>query len=324
MSLSKESLNLVGSSGTILKLEQTSQWLTWKREMLDLLDMCGYGDLLTRNAQPPTEGNDLVTQIEAWRSRQNRACGAIRSRLGYNARVFTTGILTAQGMINHLETRYRPVGSAIFQELDRKYQDLTLESCDSVMEYANNPNPNPSFVKSGLNSWRWMKSARSGNHTLSTSPSANLAQTMKSSSLHSIRIITFFLSEIQTIVTSFSKRPLRSKRPSLPHLRKRTDKEEPLQGLHIEPWWPRAPYAVDTVEEKGMTSQLAGSFTPNSEESVAKLVTRDDNGKCRIERRTGRRRLMNWNPPRMRLLHTFNLIKLDWLSGKMTSKVTLD
>ncbi|KAI8416700.1 hypothetical protein FOFC_03013 [Fusarium oxysporum] len=137
MSLSKESLNLIGSSGTIPKLEQTSQWLTWKREMLDLLDMCGYGDLLTRNAQPPTEGNDLATQIEAWRSRQDRACGAIRSRLGYNARVFTTGISTAQGMINHLETRYRPVGSAIFQELDRRYQELTLESCDSVMEYAN-------------------------------------------------------------------------------------------------------------------------------------------------------------------------------------------
>ncbi|EGU73351.1 hypothetical protein FOXB_16138, partial [Fusarium oxysporum f. sp. conglutinans Fo5176] len=137
MPLSKESLNLVGSSGTILKLEQTSHWLTWKREMLDLLDMCGYGDLLTRNAQPPTEGNDLATQIEAWRSRQDRACGAIRSRLGYNARVFTTGIPTAQGMMSHLETRYRPVGSAIFQELDRRYQELTLDSCASVMEYAN-------------------------------------------------------------------------------------------------------------------------------------------------------------------------------------------
>ncbi|KAI8402292.1 hypothetical protein FOFC_17599 [Fusarium oxysporum] len=137
MSFSKESLNLVGSSGTIPKLEQTSQWLTWKREMLDLLDMCGYGDLLTRNIQPPTEGNDLATQIEAWRSRQDRACGAIRSRLGYNARVFTMGILTAQGMMSHLETRYRPVGSAIFQELDRRFQELTLDSCDSVMEYAN-------------------------------------------------------------------------------------------------------------------------------------------------------------------------------------------
>jgi hypothetical protein len=33
---------------------------------------------------------------------------------------------------------------------------------------------------------------------------------------------------------------------------------------------------------------------------------------------------MNWNLPRRRLLHTFNLIKLDWLSGKMTSKATLD
>ncbi|EMT73062.1 hypothetical protein FOC4_g10000313 [Fusarium odoratissimum] len=49
MSLSKESLNLIGSSGTIPKLEQTSHWLTWKREILNLLDICRYGDLLTRN-----------------------------------------------------------------------------------------------------------------------------------------------------------------------------------------------------------------------------------------------------------------------------------
>ncbi|KAH7169586.1 hypothetical protein DER46DRAFT_624724 [Fusarium sp. MPI-SDFR-AT-0072] len=117
MSLSEELLNLVDSSGTIPKLEQTN--------------------LLTRNAQPPTEGNDPATQIKAWSSRQDRACGSIRSRLGYNARVFTTGIQTAQGMISHLESRYRPVGSAIFQELDRRFQELTLDSCDLVMEYAN-------------------------------------------------------------------------------------------------------------------------------------------------------------------------------------------
>jgi hypothetical protein len=47
------------------------------------------------------------------------------------------GILTAQGIMSHLETRYRPVGSAIFQELDRRFQELTLDPCDSVMEYAN-------------------------------------------------------------------------------------------------------------------------------------------------------------------------------------------
>ncbi|SCO84419.1 uncharacterized protein FRV6_08546 [Fusarium oxysporum] len=51
--------------------------------------------------------------------------------------IFSTGIPTAQGMISHLESRYRPVGSAIFQELDRRFQELILNSCDSVMEYAN-------------------------------------------------------------------------------------------------------------------------------------------------------------------------------------------
>src|SRR5689334_21090453 len=99
-----------------------------------------------------------------------------------------------------------------------------------------------------------MKSARLGNHTLSTSSSAGLVQTMKSSSLLSIRTVTSFLSEIQTIATLSSKRPLRSKLLSLPHPKKRTDKEEPQQGLHIEPWWPRILQVVDTVEEKDTTS----------------------------------------------------------------------
>jgi hypothetical protein len=142
--------------------------------------------------------------------------------------------------------------------------------------------------------------------------------------LHSIRIITSFLSEIQTIVTLFSKRPSRSKPPSLLRLRRRTDKEALRPRLHIEPWWLKMCHAADTVEEKGMTSQAAGSSTQSSKESVAKLVTRDDNVKCRFGRRKGRRRMMNWNLPRVQLLHTSNLIKLDWLSGKMTSKATLD
>jgi hypothetical protein len=103
-----------------------------------------------------------------------------------------------------------------------------------------------------------------------------------------------------------------------------TDKEEPLQGLHIEPWWPRAPHAVDTVEGKGMTGQLVGSSTQNLEEIAVKLVTRDDNIKCRFGRRKKIRRMMKWNLPHMRLLHTFNRTKLDWHSGKMTSKAISD
>lgn len=69
MSTTKDSLAPLNGLGKIPKLEETSQWIAWKREMMDLLDMCGFGDLLTRNAQPPTQGSDLETRIEAWRSR---------------------------------------------------------------------------------------------------------------------------------------------------------------------------------------------------------------------------------------------------------------
>jgi hypothetical protein len=81
---------------------------------------------------------------------------------------------------------------------------------------------------------------------------------------------------------------------------------------------------VDTVEGKGMTGQLVGSCIQNLEEIAAKLVTRDDNVKCRFGRRTKIRQMMKWNLPHMRLLHTFNRTKLDWHSGKMTSKAISD
>jgi hypothetical protein len=275
MSLSKESLNLASNSSAIPKLEQTSQWLTWKREMLDLLDMCGYGDLLTRNAQPPEEGNDLTTQIETWRSRQDRACGAIRSRLGYNARVFTTGILTAQGMINHLETRYRPVGSAIFQELDRRYQELTLDSCDSVMEYANKLRQvraellemdeickigEPHFVNKflcGLGpDYEVFLTAFNQNHNILPIRDPNNRNVI--------------LNEAVTFETAIFT----------------ASQEEDRQRGATARIAQRAMVAQDTLGcahcgRKGTTSQLAGNFTRNSEESMKRRVTRDDNGKCR-------------------------------------------
>jgi hypothetical protein len=75
---------------------------------------------------------------------------------------------------------------------------------------------------------------------------------------------------------------------------------------------------------KGHDKSTCWKLHPELRRERIKLVTTDDNGKCRVGRRKGRRRLMHWNLPRMRLLHTSNLIKLDWLSGKMTSKATLD
>ncbi|EXK24989.1 hypothetical protein FOMG_18328 [Fusarium oxysporum f. sp. melonis 26406] len=80
-----------------------------------------------------------------------------------------------------------------------------------------------------------MTPARSGNRILSISSFVDLVRTMKCFSLPSIRITTSFLSEIRAIATLFSKRPLRLKPPSLPHLRRRTDKEAPRPRWHIEP-----------------------------------------------------------------------------------------
>src|SRR5438045_3577222 len=59
--------------------------------MKDYLVMNGFGDLLGRNKDRPLDQGTLSpkefeAKQEAWLDKQERACAAVRSRLGYNAR----------------------------------------------------------------------------------------------------------------------------------------------------------------------------------------------------------------------------------------------
>jgi hypothetical protein len=232
--------------------------------------------------------------------------------------VFTPGILTAQGMMSHLESRYRPVGSAIFQELDRRYQELTLESCDSVMEYANKLRQlraellemddtcqigEPHFVNKflcGLGpDYEVFLTAFNQNHNILPIRDPN------NRSVVIKEAVTF-----ETAIVAASQ------------------EEERQRGVTARTAH-RAMVAQGTpccghCGRKGHDKLTCWKLHPNSEENVAKLVTRDDNGKCRVGRRKKIRRMMKWNLPHMRLQHTFNRTKLDWHSGKMTSKAISD
>ncbi|KAF6528079.1 hypothetical protein HZS61_008381 [Fusarium oxysporum f. sp. conglutinans] len=137
MSASKESTGTLGNLANIPKLESTAGWINWSREMKDHLTMSGYGDLFKRNKDKPT-GTSAATveKIDNWLSKQERACGAVLNRLGYSAREQVKDKETVTEMFSELEKRFKPKGSAVFQELDRRYNSLTLDQCSGVMNFA--------------------------------------------------------------------------------------------------------------------------------------------------------------------------------------------
>ncbi|RKK06432.1 hypothetical protein BFJ65_g18629 [Fusarium oxysporum f. sp. cepae] len=137
MSASKESTGTLGNLASIPKLESTAEWINWDREMKDHLTVSGYGDLFKRNKEKPTgAGAETIEKIDNWLSKQERACGAVLNRLGYNAREQAKNKETVTEMFSELEKRFKPKGSAVFQELDRRYNSLTLDQCSGVMNFA--------------------------------------------------------------------------------------------------------------------------------------------------------------------------------------------
>ncbi|OAL43300.1 hypothetical protein IQ07DRAFT_650142 [Pyrenochaeta sp. DS3sAY3a] len=68
--------------GSIKELLYSSDWLSWKEEMHDLLSRCGYHDLLGHNREPPSQEGTTPeiwdTRNETWLSRQETACALIR------------------------------------------------------------------------------------------------------------------------------------------------------------------------------------------------------------------------------------------------------
>ncbi|KAH6961767.1 hypothetical protein BKA56DRAFT_452673, partial [Ilyonectria sp. MPI-CAGE-AT-0026] len=112
MSASKESTGTIGNLANIPKLESTAGWINWSREMKDHLTMSGYGDLFKRNKDKPT-GTSAATieKIDNWLSKQERACGAVLNRLGYNAREQVKGKETVTEMFGELEKRFKPKGN---------------------------------------------------------------------------------------------------------------------------------------------------------------------------------------------------------------------
>ena len=124
----------------IKKLESTIGWIEFIKQIHLYLLINGYGDLLKRNAKRPEQGalseRAYETKLDTWLDKQERACSIIRSRLGYNATREVKEIENADKILTKLQKRFRPTGSAVYQCLERRYQEVTLDTCTGVMNYA--------------------------------------------------------------------------------------------------------------------------------------------------------------------------------------------
>jgi hypothetical protein len=129
-----------GGLDKIRKLESTTGWIEFNKQIRLYLSMNGYGDLLKRNAKRPEQGTlseaAYETKLDTWLDKQERACSIIRSRLGYNATREVKEIENADEILTKLQKRFRPTGSAVYQYLERRYQEVTLDTCKGVMNYA--------------------------------------------------------------------------------------------------------------------------------------------------------------------------------------------
>ena len=124
------------SLANIHMLETAEQWPSWYREIKDYLILSGYKYIID-NDTAPEEGSatQRTTAVATFTEQTFRAAAAIRYRCGYNARDQVEGKETVKGMLNALEAYFKPQGSGVFSDLCRRFNDLTLNNCKSIIDY---------------------------------------------------------------------------------------------------------------------------------------------------------------------------------------------
>jgi hypothetical protein len=141
MMLTPTALELGAIESSIKKLESTGGWREWIQAITDVIRICGFGDLLKRNKEEPTQRtdeseSDLKARIDLWESRQEQIIAFILSQLGVYARSKVKHIKTLCLILETLKQIFKPQNSIAFLELDNEYRGLTLDKCINITDYA--------------------------------------------------------------------------------------------------------------------------------------------------------------------------------------------
>ncbi|SLM33937.1 Ribonuclease H-like domain [Lasallia pustulata] len=86
--------------------------------------------------QPNEEQSAFDQRTEEWEEKQESACAAVKSRLGYNGRELVKNKTQVLEILVEIKKNFRPSDSAAFQDLVQRFDALTLQGCGSVLDFA--------------------------------------------------------------------------------------------------------------------------------------------------------------------------------------------
>jgi len=127
-------------------LEGPNNWLRWERQMTEFLGFSGFARYLAGrpDAVEPREvegesAKEKATRRETWEQNQDKAIWTILSRCGANAKAVLEGgegeqmVTRVAAAFELLRARFRPTGSAVFQNLHQEYKNITLDTCKGTV-----------------------------------------------------------------------------------------------------------------------------------------------------------------------------------------------
>jgi hypothetical protein len=127
-------------SGVII-LESPNDWIKWKRQTLNALQRAGYRSLLDRQKDPPEQGDRTVIdhedRLEAWEDKQDKACGALKTKLGVDPQALLEDIKPPRLhlYLERLESNLIPSGTNAFQSLWTRLLLVKRVDCKDLADY---------------------------------------------------------------------------------------------------------------------------------------------------------------------------------------------
>lgn len=126
----------------ITKLEHWTDWFRWKEDVMSMAMLCGFEDLLKRDSKPTIRDREtqraFEERLEFWEHGQRQAVAIVRCSLGFLLLQRTKDMKTLVEVMDEVDTWFQGYKSLAFRVLNDEYDNLTLEGCASVAEYADN------------------------------------------------------------------------------------------------------------------------------------------------------------------------------------------
>ncbi|KAL7952243.1 hypothetical protein V8C34DRAFT_319213 [Trichoderma compactum] len=124
----------------ITKLECWSDWFRWKQDVMNVIIIYGFEDLLKRDTRLTIGDEETQSAFEArlelWEDRQEQVVAIVSSSLGILVRDHVKDKTTLSEVMDAVNTWFQIYKNLAFRVLYHQYESLTLDDCANVAEYA--------------------------------------------------------------------------------------------------------------------------------------------------------------------------------------------